>query len=266
MTRVVLLDIIPRIGVILFTGAPNMNSPFGRKDFMVHKGATIEIEFSIKDNDRKNVKLRDRSFIFNAINPENDNYVIRKPLIVKSYDKSILSLILNPSESIKFPVGHLRYSISALDEDERLMYMNGFYQAHGWFEVQQLALPGIGVSIELNDKQLFPVNGPNNSYTGYQTGPIPGAIMRGSANSLQTLAIYADRYTGDLYLEGTLEDTPSQYTAWFPIQLGCKEYWNFINYTGIEPFNIDANIKYFRITHIPKISNVGNITKILMNY
>ena len=62
-----------------------------------------------------------------------------------------------------------------------------------------------------------------------------------------TLAVYSTNYTGNFFIQGSLEENPAE-TDWFNIILGTytEEHYPYINQTGIDPWTFRTNIKYLR--------------------
>lgn len=81
-----------------------------------------------------------------------------------------------------------------------------------------------------------------------QTGPATRADgYYGFADGMHTVAFYLKNFKGNLILEATLNDVPSE-SDWFPIGIGANTTFYQVETleTRIETFNVVGNFVYLR--------------------
>ena len=76
------------------------------------------------------------------------------------------------------------------------------------------------------------------------------------------MGVYATGYTGNFFLQGSLADFPDT-TDWFNIELSAVlDYHYFNNFTGVEPFSVESNVKWIRVLWGDGGSN-GTVDKVV---
>jgi len=81
-----------------------------------------------------------------------------------------------------------------------------------------------------------------------------------------TAGIYATNYTGQIIIQGTQTDVITTGTLWSDLvpEGATSPLLELHGYTGIDPYNIYAMVRWIRIQKIDGETNVGTIDKILV--
>lgn len=258
--------------VLTNTGVENINMSFGDADWITYKGSTNDIEFEIKDNDRKPVNVEGMNPYITIIDHDTRKVVLEKPLDVLDPVKGKLKFRMYPFETVDLYVGYYNYSIQLEYDDgtKHLLYTDLNYSASGWFELKDNALPNHKPAEELEgmDKWTPTHQGVYpGGFTKWTSSSVKGDAAHGFKDGLHTVALYLQNYTGKLKMEGSLEiNPPTDEQDWFDINLSPNTIeLNFMNYSGIEPFNFTANVSWLRFIAYPDEElNKGTITKVLV--
>jgi hypothetical protein len=150
----------------------------------------------------------------------------------------------------------------AIDQDQN---------ASGFFEFIDRVLPEANLTTEITtfaeiEPAMF------GDPTQYLSGAYPADAVFREDNSLHTVAVYCTDFAGKLYIEGSLEESPTSSDGdWFKIQLtSFFTYHEFGNvpipectFTGVEGFNFTGSIRWVRFRYIPDDDNTGTLDKIL---
>jgi hypothetical protein len=84
--------------------------------------------------------------------------------------------------------------------------------------------------------------------------------------SLFSVAFYGSNWTGQVYVQGTLDDAVTGATLWG--NLKPQDYDTHIielnGYTGIDPYNYYAGVRWVRIVKQDSPSNSGTLSKVLI--
>jgi hypothetical protein len=84
--------------------------------------------------------------------------------------------------------------------------------------------------------------------------------------TLFTAALYASNYSGRVVVQGTLDEVVTGSTLW--ANLKPQDYTtanlDLAGYTGIDPYNYYAGVRWLRTIRIDSLSNSGSLDKILI--
>jgi len=236
-----------------------VNPPMNNKIIKVYKGVSTVLNFFIKDNDRKPVNLNSGTLTAYLVDHTTKSLLFSRELV-----------------EIENVTGKATLTISDVD---LTVIKSGFYELAVTLtnnDGQSLPLfvdrsDNTKVTIELKDG---PIPGFEDSIT--TTFSIPGGIgdktyssaisVSDTNNVLHTLAIYHTNYTGNIYVEGSIEST-SAASGFFPISIGSgADYKSYTASTSgqlIDSVNFTSNLTWIRFAHDPDAANVGTVDKIL---
>jgi len=84
--------------------------------------------------------------------------------------------------------------------------------------------------------------------------------------SLFSIALYASNYTGTVKLQGTLDEVVTGNTLWADLnpQGASSPILTLNGYTGIDPYNYYAGVRWLRTVRVDNSSNAGTLDKILI--
>ena len=235
------------VGEILFPRA---------KTIPINKGYTSNVTFHVRDENKKIKNVAGLNLVARLYNVDQTVLLIEKPLLNTDLAKGIATLVFTPNDIQDFEPGLYNLYISmGNQQNNTVLYNNRTYDTNLTVEILQ----GGSISYIAQDISLFyPTTEADVTISEAVEAQASQLLNRGG---LATIAVYATAFTGNLYLDGTLELHPNSQTNWFSIPL----YWSqpqytYDNFTGIDPHNFMcfANFVRFRIQ-----TTSGTIDKIL---
>lgn len=257
--------------------APNINWPMIQYDTKIYKGVTNTIDFLVKNNDRRTVKLVDyklRAQIQQVNTPSNSQGFLPELLLIK--DCAIIDdsagkakLVLTAEEIQHWNPGYYRYVIELINGagQNEYLYTDVNKTSFGSFELKE------GVISSLAPPQIFEsadfTPNPINLYDDidYLTGYVAGDAQAGRANGTHTFAVYQDKFQGRFWIQGSLSDESPLPTEWFNIPLGATTpYYQFTTENNTDSpalFNFTMNLYWVRFIYQPSIGNKGKFLKVL---
>lgn len=257
--------------------APNINWPMIQYDTKVFKGVTNSIDFVIRNNDRKPIKLVDyqlQAQVQQVNTTSNNQGFLPEVLLVKNcviIDELMgkAKLDLNPEDIQHWAPGYYRYVIQVTDGQGRTEYLYTDINKNtfGVFELKEGITSSLAPSIELNADQFTP--SPVEEFTGtvYLSSGVAGDAQTGRANGTHTIAVYQTRFQGKFWIQGSLSNEPPLPAEWFDIKLGAKtsyfEFTKLNNALGPTLFNFSMNLYWLRFVYQPITANQGVFLKVL---
>jgi hypothetical protein len=143
----------------------------------------------------------------------------------------------------------------------------GLETALTWNRAQQAAF-----DIEVKDA-VVPTSRSSNEITTWTN--TSGQLVSGAFNgpqyyrkdtSLFTVGIYASNWTGSIIVQGTLDEVVTGNTLW--ADLKPQDYTtaqlDLVGYTGIDPYNFYAGVRWVRVIKSDSPSNAGTLDKVLI--
>lgn len=250
-------------------GVENYNMPFGEADFRAYKGSTTNIDFEIKNVDRKPVNTIGKNAVVTIIDHENRHEILTKNLIVVDDVKGKLQLQLTPSDVNSLDNGWYDYVVLLENEDgtQNVLYTDQTMTARGYFELIGDILPPPVQSVDAGDPmtEWLAVTDTETQITTYYSSPLEGDATFGDEWGLHTVAIYLTDYSGTFKIQGSLEQSPPDTDGqWFDISITPNTFEViFDNESGIEAYNFEAGITWVRFSRIDATFNTGTIDKVL---
>lgn len=251
-------------------GVSNVNIGWGDADFVVYKGAYANLEFVVRDVDRKPVKLMGKDVCATIIRNGTEELVLEKELVVTDAHAGRAKLTLNPNEIIKWEPDFYRYSLKFINIDtEEYTYLYNDYNQEvvGYIEIRDGAEARPPKPQEANS--FRPVFLDIDDATEWFSGAFRGPAQYGQTENLTTVAIYMEDFTGYIRAEASLDLTADQAeTNWFTIDFipGSSKV-EFEGKTGIEAYNIEGSYNWLRFAWAPEVGEeeTARVTRILLN-
>lgn len=252
---------------------PNINLPMIIYDTKVYKGVTNNIEFIIRNNDRKPVNLVGFGLIaqIRAVNnPSNSKLptevLLEKPVTVIDETLGKCKLIFDPDDIENWSTGYYRYTVRMVYQDGRseLLFTDVNKSTWGSFELIE------GISSSVVPAVEFAANRFTTSPIGevdfyYTTGAVAGDAQAERASGTHTVAVYTNNWNGRFWVEGSLSNEAPYPSEWFPIQ-----FENGLTYVEIKKdtpsptlISFTMNLFWIRFSYKPDANNTGTFNKIL---
>lgn len=235
------------------TGASLMNYPVNRTDFNLARYVDNEIEFWIKNIDRKAVAIAEGAAVTMHISdPTTQKVLLTRDLIVVDAAKGLVRLFVSGDEAASFPKGFLRYSIVMLRNDgvQVMLYTDRDRKGVGHINVIDGPLPDPIEPIPLSLDDFIIRNGKK-----YSTA-LPGAAMVHNVGGQHSVVLHLNDFSGIFTVQGTLEPQPgSSDSLWFDVKT-----LNFSSRTEVVHVPFEGNLMHVRLV---VLTNGGTIDLML---
>lgn len=233
-----------------------------RTDFAVFKHLTNEVDFLVKDYDKKPQNLNGKSLFMYVVDERSDKVVLQVELDIIDANKGHSRLVLKPNAISGLDLGSYRYSVTLQRNDSShiAIYTDQHRSLRGYLEVTLGPLPEHKPSITI-DSSMFLSQTWGTPLSEYLVAEsFPGAAQSSSANGHHTVAIYTTSFTGDFEIQASLENSPpSEASDWFTV--GTE---SLTNKTGITSIQFVGNYMWIRIIYSKSQINTGSVTKVLL--
>lgn len=240
------------------TRGTTVNAPMNQRQLKLFRNFDNEYFFFIKNQDRKPVFLSGIQVVASLVNRENQSIVFSGKCSVIDPEMGSCKLIIYSRETANLDNGFY---------DLVLSYVNSFGLQLPLYTDMNMR-PNFTVEVN-NDASAQPLGTQtleqfdNKLSDGYlYSQRIAGPTFFNKKAGLITFAVYGSNYTGKFYMQGTTSDDPAE-TDWFDLDLGQLSYYTqFVNFSGIEPFNFNSNLRYVRTKH--EDNGIGTIDKVVV--
>jgi hypothetical protein len=260
MSKVTLYSTKRRIDLTLHGDAvPNWNYPMQTPDFRAYKGATTDVEFIVRNVDRKPVPLTDVMLVLNVLDIQSRQVLFQLPLITLDAQRALARVTLLPEHLMLLDTGF--YAFSVARSDGRLLYVDQYDQARGFFEVMDGAAPVAKPTLAIPRTAFRPYRERDIDQLGFVSGAYSAANIHG----LHTFAVYTDRFDGKFWVQGSLEQDPPEYDyGWFNLPLRGELTHMFHRVSGVTCFNVEAKLNWIRFRFEQDLLNHGEVTQVLL--
>ena len=212
--------------------------PVYRRTINVYKGIDNVIDFQLLNADQKAIALTNYTVKFVAFD-ENKNLVIEHDGVQATSDgstpiKGLFKVTLTENDLLNIKEQYLTYNIYLVDQDETniITYSNSHFGNDGTIKVSANAFPGAKTSKSVTT--FTEVTEDTSYWVSESIDAEPG--INGN-EALHTVAVYTDSYTGDLVVQGTLENQVDESTYWSDIDTitfsGTETEPQYLNFNGV---------------------------------
>ena len=252
-------------------GVGNTNYPMIQYDIKLYKGVTSTLDFVIRNNDRKPIKLVDYQIMVDIQNTNlplgsQPSIILTKQATITDETSGKAQLLLLPSDVGDWTTGYYMYAVRIIDGQGRqeFLYTDINKNAQGQFELLEVISVSAIPAMSILGSEFTPT--PLAEYhTIYVTGSIQGDAQTLQANGTHTIAIYLTEFTGRFFVEGSLNIEPPSQNQWFPIVLDSTQGSNikFTNQSGVKQFTVIGNYYWLRFKYTKDSVNTGTFDKLL---
>jgi len=230
------------------------NLPMYQNNSRVFKGVDNKIDFTLKNADRKPIKILGGSIKMFVFDNVTDEVLLEKYAIIIDEIKGKYQVIIESGEVGCIDPGVYRFSVVYLDFDgfEQMLYTDYTQGSTGVLEIVDDSTPKHIPATHIREKD-FKIE---NNYK--VTGRHPGDAQRLFKDGLHTAFFYFTRFTGTIWIQGSLEEMPSAYSDYFDITT-----LDLTSFSGIKSFNFVGNYPWIRFKYQPLVHvNVGFLDKV----
>jgi len=231
--------------------------PVYQRNLYVYKGIDNVLQFQVKNADQKPVNITSYTPRFVAFD-ENSNQVLDINGVLLDDDSSAtrgtFKVIIPENNLLNLKQQYLTYNIYMEDADNEkvLTYANEWFDATGVIYLSSRAFPGPRATGEINT--FSKVSPSLDEWTSESLDAQPG--INGN-EALHTVAVYTSEYTGDVVVQGTLENQVTPNTVWADLTTLTAA-----NETAPIYANFNGVFSYLRVK--TTVDPADKITKILV--
>ena len=232
-----------------------MNYPIDRTNFTLVRGVPNTIQVFVRDVDRHidAISLANAVLTLNVVDTKAETVLLRRDLYTVDATTALYGVTTQPSDTLDWPTGDLRYSIQVLraDGSSSLLWTDRNYSPYGVCTVIDGPLPGPAVPVTLNPTTFL-------ISTGYSySTALPGSASTGYPNGLQTFTFATTAYTGHVVVQASLLSQPSTTASdWFDVSAQ-----DFSNVTGVTAVNVTGNFLWVRVVYpVTGSTLISNLT------
>lgn len=234
--------------VLTDSSTPNWNPIMNQNHFRVQKGTENQIEFKVRDNNRRPVNLRGKQLFVNINYPEKQTHLMKKKLEIVDTAKGVVQLVLLPHEMVEWPIGSLSFNITLETEAGhcRMLYVSESDNPNGFFLIEDGYYLGPKPTMS---SRIFREKTNNHPETyGWFTDIFPGSNRAYNPASLMSAVFVTNNFSGTIKAYGSLETNVPQFTddVWFPLEM--SESGNFVHSTGTHLITLQANVEWVMFT------------------
>jgi hypothetical protein len=254
---------IPQVINTTQAGGVGVNSATNKVDFDVSKNVTNEIEFLLKDIDRKAVSLTGKTMVIYIVDQKNNTVMLQKKLTVMNAPRGHCRLTISPSDIMDWDTGYYSYSITILqDGQQTLVHQDQNRSQYGYLEVKHGPLPAPRSATVITPQEMQLDNNDLGLFRKYISGAYPGAAQRDNRAGNHSLAIYAKNMSGTFYVQASLENgVPTAVQEWFDVEINNADVVNsryeFENFTGVHNIQFQGSFMWVRFIFVPLIDELA---------
>ncbi len=189
------------------TGASLMNYPMNRTDFTLHRNADNDIDFLIRDIDRKPISFANASAVIHVMDTRQQRLIMARQMTVVDAAKGHLKFFVTAEESASLPLRDLSYTVMMTrpDNAQVLLFTDRNRAAVGVIHVEEGPLPIVVEPIHLDKRDFFK----NNAY--WQAQSFASARTVGNESGIHSLTLeLLDRFSGVFEVQGSTNPSAAQ--------------------------------------------------------
>lgn len=252
---------LPTVVQLIQNVAVSVGTVINRTDFNLHKGLTNEIEFLIKNIDRKPINLIDKTFMIYIVDHSTNQLVIQANLLNIIPERGHARLVLSDVDVASLNVGYYRYVVTEVRIDSQIaVYTDQNHSIRGFLEVFPGPIPPTPPVITIPGDEFSSMQWGDPLQTYRVSEAQPGAAQRGNRSGAHTMAIYSQDFSGKVTIQASLSDiSPSQHDDWFDVmehQINEDDTVTGLPFVG--------NYQWVRMFYKPDALTTGSITKAVL--
>lgn len=235
-----------------FVGKPVEYRKLYQRNITVARGIDNTITFEVKNADHKPVSILGVYTPYVEVFTEDDVLLKKYTGTVKETAtpnyKGQFTINISDGDTLNIDGQYLKYTVYLkrdADQTNMLTYADSQFGIEGTIELTGNAFPGA------KDSKLV------DTFVNYISETVDGEPQINSNEGLHTAVFYTTDYTGDVEIQGTLDDNTTN--AWFTI-----DTFSIANATQPVHKNFNGVFSHIRFKHTPDSGNIGTLDKILV--
>lgn len=241
------------------------------RNLKIYRGVDNKIDLQVRNSDEKAAVITGSTLVFNLVTRDTKDLILSRDCSVQNSSVGRVSITLTKEDLLNLESGFYNFTITqevrqaiTLTEykvtSRTPLYIDSQYGVIATLEILG-DVYGETVDSLVVDKfsytNPFTTGAVNDKF--YISSIIDTRPEIGPVYGLHTFQIYMTNYTGQMFIQGSLEEqgaTPRE-NKWVTLET--------LNYSSanLEYFNLTGKYNWLRIKHIPDTSNTGTVDKIL---
>ncbi len=248
--------------------APNYNRPMINYNTKVYKNNYNIIDFVIRNNDRRPVRLVDCQLSMLIEHAATKNIVLEKACVITDEVKGRAQVVLTADDTTNWSLGGYNYMVKITRpyQSQEFLYTDINNQAIGNFELFE-SVGGTFIPAEtILGTHLTPVTVDwDEVKEQLVSGAIPAVSSVGNNTGLFTIAFYQTNWMGKFRVQASLENLSPTERSWFTMDLqpGVLEDTFDGTSSALKSYSFTLNCRWIRFVCIPDLINRGTIDKIV---
>lgn len=232
-----------------------------RTDFNLFQGVTNEIDFLIKNYDRRPSNLHNKVLEIHIVHNATNRLGFSKVMTNIDDARGHCRLTITPSDFASLENGSYRYSVTEKTfEKKTLLYTDQNRAIKGYLEVLDGPIPGPQQAVTIASEQFVASTWGSPLQTYRVAEPFRGAAQAANWSGQHTLALYSTNFSGKFHILASLENgVPSNDSDWFSVSTHV-----FNNETGLKSIQFVGNYMWLKFYYEEDPGNEGTIDKALL--
>ena len=221
-----------------------------QRDLTIQKGIKNQVRIQFKNSDQKRVSISNtQTFVFSMFDAITQRLIVEKELEVLEVNtatRGLALLTLTESDTLDLDKSSYQYSVKLLDADGTYTptYTNTYYGMAGTLHLSNDVFPVLKDSTVISS--LLKTFNAGTSLYEHKSGDIYAYPEFNGNNALHTVAFYLTGFKGTVYVQGTLDNSPTGDGSYSTL-----ETLVYNGFTGIDYLNFTGVYTYIRIMYIP---------------
>ena len=223
----------------------------------IYRNVDNVLDFQFRTGDEKAVNLGNTSVVFNMVGRETQDLILQKDCTAVDASIGRFQLTITETEMRDIEQGSYDFSLVAETRTQvdsttyevtsnRALYLDDNFGAIGTIEVAGNITGTVRPSLEITAfKEVNPAAVGEEDPSRYESGIIDGDPLINRAGSTHTFQYYLTNYTGEVKIQGSLDEGASPYN-WSDL-----ETVNHAEDTGSYYINITGKYNWLRLVHTP---------------
>lgn len=227
-----------------------VNQVMYQRDLKIQKGIKNQVRIQFKNSDQKRVSISNtQTFVFSMFDAINQRLIVEKELEVLEVNtatRGLALLTLNESDTLDLDKSSYQYSVKLLDTDGSYTptYNDTYYGMAGTLQLLNDVFPVLQDSTTISSF-LKSFNAGTSLYE-HKSGNIYAFPEFNGNNALHTVAFYLTGFKGTVYIQGSLDNSPTGDGSYSTLDTVVYD-----GFTGIDYVNFTGVYTYIRIMYIP---------------
>jgi hypothetical protein len=248
--------------------APNYNRPMINYNTKIYKNNYNIIDFVVRNNDRRPVKLVDCQLSVVIEHAATQTVVLEKACQIVDEVKGRAQVVLTSNDTSNWSLGGYRYQVKITRpyQSQEFLYTDINNSTIGNFDLYDSVGGTLIPAKTMKGSELTPFTVDWDEMKSWLvSGAIPAENSVGNNTGLFTIALYQTQWQGRFKIQASLENLAPTERSWFTVELSPGEREIVFDGTGptLSSYTFSLNCRWIRFVFVPDPINRGRIDKIV---